>query len=266
MDSHIKDFFSQYSAKDSKGNFHCVIPLHETNQSWDEICKMCPALCKGWFELAHLVSTDRIDFIHDFWLSKLPYHPKLKDFLDVFFSGLDDIGIFLIQKKFEDSFEPHLVYSLNQDRGFFHGSLPATDQQIIGIKKFFPNELLPLDYMAFLQIHNGFRKATDCTGILSSDEMERSYQNFQVETSSGPILTNSGSPVDPKKLIPFYESFGMPFFQCFWTEWYPDYEMGNVYYSGLSKTISDTNKGDPYTSMAFPTFTDWLMFYLDKID
>ena len=59
----------------------------------------------------------------------------------------------------------------------------------------------------------------------------------------------------------------MPFFQCFWLEWYPEDEMGNVYYSGVANTISDlAAKATSAENMAFPTFTDWLMFYLETIE
>jgi hypothetical protein len=80
------------------------------------------------------------------------------------------------------------------------------------------------------------------------------------------IKTSDGIEVDPKTLIPFYESFGMPFFQCFWTEWYPEEEMGNVYYSGVSKKILVAEDERPSEeNMAFPTFLDWLMFYLERV-
>jgi hypothetical protein len=59
----------------------------------------------------------------------------------------------------------------------------------------------------------------------------------------------------------------MPFFQCFWGEWYPEREMGNVYYSGFTRSISDyTQFGVGVETMAFETFTDWLMFYLETIE
>jgi hypothetical protein len=71
----------------------------------------------------------------------------------------------------------------------------------------------------------------------------------------------------PKSLIPFYESFGQPFFQCFWGDWYPDQEMGNVYYSNATKKILVSNKKDDcLETMAFETFTDWLVFYLEKLN
>lgn len=81
-----------------------------------------------------------------------------------------------------------------------------------------------------------------------------------------PLLTAEGSEVNPKHLIPFYESFGFPCYQCFWADWYPDQEMGNIYYSGLTHTISANRDETVGTeNMSFPTFLDWLMFYLETI-
>jgi len=127
--------------------------------------------------------------------------------------------------------------------------------------------MLPSDYLAFLQIHDGFSKTTDSTGITPSNEMHKSYTQLQeIIQQHDPIVTKKGTAVDPSTLIPFYESFGMPYFQCFWAEWYPEEEMGNVYYSGALRTISDVYGGGLSTeTMAFPTFTDWLMFYLERI-
>jgi hypothetical protein len=269
MDHHIKEYYSQFHDETPKGNFHKVIALNENHAvTWSTACKMVPSLCKGWFELAQLSPEDKIEFTRDFWLSKLPYHPKVDDFLSQFFASLDDIYIYLIQRKFDDPFEANLVYSLSGDAGFFRGSIPASDAEILALKNAFPDVILPADYLAFLQIHNGFSKTTDVTGISPSAKMPLSYQTFQQTLEDfGPVLTSKGKDVNPKALIPFYESFGMPFYQCFWAEWYPEQEMGNVYYSGVTGTIIDVESKDPSSeSMAFPTFLDWLMFYMEKIE
>lgn len=269
MDNHIRDFFSQSENETPSGNFHKVISLHENRQlDWDDVSIMIPKLCKGWYELARLPTRDRMEFVQEYWLTTLPYHPKLQEFLSGFFSGLDDIGIFLYQQKFDDPYQASMVYSLKNNGGFFRGAPPALEKDVLDLKLHFPNVIFPQDYLAFLQIHNGFSKATDSTGITSSDLMWDSYTKFQ-EMAAGEfeITTTKGKPIDPTKLIPFYESFGMPFFQCFYTEWYPNNEMGNVYYSGVAKTISDINNGNSaFESMGFSTFIDWLMFYLERVD
>lgn len=267
MDHHIKDFYQSTSDGSPRGNFHEVIALHDLpGQNWETVHAKCASLPKGWFELSRLSAQDRIDFTRDFWLSKLPFQPKLTEFLMQFFSRLDDIAIFLFQKKFDDPFEAHLIYSLKNDGGFFRGEPPASEQTILALKNAFPNFILPDDFIRFLQIHDGFSKATD-TGIISSLKLPESYQAFQKMLSLQENVMSGSKPVDPKSLIPFYESFGLPFFQCFWGEWYPENEMGNVYYSGLTKTISNIKCRDPVTeNMAFATFTDWLMFYLETFE
>lgn len=268
MGQHTKEYFSQFSNDMSKGHFHKVIALHEKPElSWESISKIAPELCKGWFELSCLSSQDRIEFTQDFWLAKEPYHPKLDEFLTKFFGSLEDIAVYITQKKYDDPYEAHLVYCLKDDAGFFRGGPPATEKELANLQKAFSNFILPADYLAFLQIHNGFHKTTDCTGLICSSYMESAYKAFQkLMDEQGILTTYKGTIVDPSKLIPFYESFGMPFFQCFWAEWYPENEMGNVYYSGMTKTISDVESNDPSSeNMVFPTFTDWLMFYMEKV-
>lgn len=268
MGQHLNEYFSQFCDDNMKGHFHKVIALNQNpNITWDSISALVPNLCRGWFELSHLSPQDRIEFTCDFWLAKLPYHPKLSDFLSRFFASLEDIGIFITQQKFDDPYNAHLVYCLKNDTGFFRGALPASEQEIAELQRSFSSFILPADYLAFLQIHNGFCKTTDCTGLIIASQMENAYQNFQQLTEEAGILTTSkGNLVDPHKLIPFYESFGMPFYQCFWADWYPEEEMGNVYYSGMTKAISEVGGNDPSSeSMAFPTFTDWLMFYMEII-
>ena len=269
MDHHLKDYYRQFSDEAPRGNFHSVIALHQALElSWDAIKAKVPHLCRGWYELAHLNSKDRIDFSKEFWLSKLPYREGLDESIGRFFASLDDIGIFITQKKFEDPYEAHLVYSIKGDRGFYKGAPPASEKSLNNLQKAFADHILPGDYLDFLQIHNGFCKATDCTGISSAEQVPESYLGLQkLMQQHDSILTSRNTVVDPKTLIPFYKSFGMPFYQCFWTEWYPAQEMGNVYYSGEAKTISDVFSGVSGSEMmAFPTFTDWLMFYLERVD
>jgi hypothetical protein len=268
MDLHIKQFFHESSNEESPGNFHKVIALHEKPEiSWFEVVQMVPNICKGWFELSKLSVADRIEFLRDFWLNKIPYHPEMPEFIMNFFSTLDDVEIFIIQRKYDDPFEARLVYSLKDNRGFFHGAVGASDEELVVLQSLFPEIILPEDYMAFLKIHNGFSKATD-TGILKSTVVEETRNRFKLLIEQGgPLFTPSGQLVDPNTLIPFYESFGMPVFQCFWSEWYPEQEMGNIYYSGITKSISDIHGVDLGTeNMAFATFSDWLMFYLENID
>jgi hypothetical protein len=200
-------------------------------------------------------------------MAKLPFHPLLQEFLTVFFASLDDIGVFVTQKRMDCPFEPSLVYSLKNESGFFRGGIPANEEDISALQAHFPKYLLPSDYVAFLKIHNGFCKTTDCTGLISTTKIPETYNVLQDYLEKGEsLLTVNKLDIDPKALIPFYESFGMPYFQCFCGEWYPEQEMGNVYYSSSTGTISDVRSSEiGFNNMAFPTFTDWLMFYLESV-
>ncbi|OJU82625.1 MAG: SMI1/KNR4 family protein [Chlamydia sp. 32-24] len=267
MHGFINDYYSEFSEKKQNGKFHKVIALHENKQiSWGEIQKIAPNMVRGWFELAHLCDEDRINFLRDYWLVKLPYHPKMGEFLNRFFSSLDGIGVYLTQKSYDDPFQIQLVYSLKSGNTFFSGCAPATEEEINHLSTYFSKWILPQDYLAFLKIHGGFCKTTDSTGILKPSQVINTYKQFQAYLINEEPLIVRGRAIDPSTLIPFYESFGMPFYQCFWAEWYPELEMGNVYYSGTSKSISFVANSDEFQdSMAFPTFSDWLMFYLEEI-
>lgn len=268
MDRHVKEFYRPFSAEFPEGKFHKVIAVHEApDVDWNALHSQFPVLCKGWYELSLLSPSDRIEFSREYWLSKLPYHPNLSEFLMRFFDSLDDVGIYLYQKKFDDPFEGNIVYSIKNNNGFFRGGAGVSEKDMLEAAAKFKDCIFPADYLAFLQIHNGFWKTTDCTGLIKLEDLSETYERFvsQVLNSEQPVVTTKGVQIDPKKLIPFYESFGMPFYQCFWSEWYPQQEMGNVYFSGNAFTISDVSQ-EGTDSLAFPTFLDWLMFYLERID
>lgn len=269
MDRHVEIYYKRSSDDEPGGKFHEVIALHSAPDTpWENITGLVPSLPRGWYELAQLPTRDRIDFCRDYWLSQFPYHPGLSEFLYRFFTSLDDLGIFITQQKWGDPFKVEMIYSLAGDCGYYSGGLPAGADELARFQEEFPDYILPKDYLAFLRIHNGFCKTTDCTGLTKMANFKESYLKFQELISGEPLITTTkGKQVDPKSLIPFYESFGEPFFQCFWGEWYPQGEMGNVYYSNASKSISDVTCKDPSCeTMAFPTFTDWLIFYLERVE
>lgn len=269
MDKHILEFYKKHPDDLPQGHFHQVIDLNEAGViSWEDVVKKVPKICKGWYELSKLSQKDRIEFVKDFWVSKLIFTPTLQLSIDRFFQSVDEIAIFLVQKKFEEPFEAHMIYSLKNNQGFFRGASGASEQDIETMKRNFAGTIFPKDYLGFLEVHNGFSKTTD-SGIFSTHEMPTRFDQFQalVTTKEGMLTTLDELPVEPMSLIPFYASFGMPFFQCFWSEWYPEMEMGNVYYSGVSNTISIlASKKPSVENMAFPNFTDWLMFYLETIE
>lgn len=269
MDSHFNELFHEFSENSPKGNFHKVICLNEfLDMTWENISKLVPTLPRAWYELSQLPLEDRMEFLHEFWANKMKYHPGFSDVLKNFFSRLDDIGIYATQKLFDDPFHPQIVYSIANNSGFFRGCPPANEINLIDLQNSFPGVIFPQDYLAFLEVHNGFHKTTDCTGIIDSNNMYNAYQKFQeLVQNHGEIYTKNNQPVDPKKLIPFYQSFGMPYFQCFWSEWYPENEMGVVYYSDSSHKVSDVNDGGTTIEhLCFSTFTDWLMFYIEPVD
>lgn len=268
MDKHLRDYYSSASDGCPKGNFHKVISLNDSpDVGWEKVKACVPLLPRGWYEAAQLDVKDRIEFISAFWLKQLPFRPRLNEVVAKFFGELDDIAIFLIQQKFDDPFRAEMVYSCRGDRGFFRGHPPATDLEIAYLKSLFPDYTFPKDYRAFLRIHNGFYKSTD-TGVLQTSQMEITYATLQkLLQEKEEQRTEAGEVVNPKALIAFYESFGLPCYQCFWGEWYPEDEMGNVYYSALTQTISSgKKKGSWAENLAFPTFLDWLMFYLENIE
>lgn len=259
------EYFNGLWKETSLGTYYEVIPLHHSQDiTWKEIKEKDPFISRGWFELARLPSQDRIEFTRQYWLSKLPYHAKLMEAINQFFLSIGDIGIYIAQKEPIDSFESFLMYKLKDRKGFFRGKAGASDEQIHSLEDVFKDAIPPNDYVAFLRIHNGFSKATD-TGILTTYELQEKTNQFRsLLDLEDPLITAKGTLVNPDTLIPFYESFGMPVFQCFWTEWYPDNEMGNVYYTGIDNTLSDVIRSHTSTdNLAFKTFSDWLVFYLE---
>ncbi len=266
MDHHINEYFSEFSKEEEGGNFHRVLAVHEQpDLDWERLSSEVQHLPRGWFELAHLTPEDRVEFTKEYVLGKLPYQPAAQDGLIRFFQRLDDIGIYVTQKTMDDPYEAQLVYSIAENGGFYHGYTPALEEDVIEMEKAFPDLILPADFIAFLRIHDGFSKYSD-TGITRTRSIPAITRSFhQYLRDSEPLTTHTNESVNPKSLIPFYESFGLHGYQCFWADWYPAGEMGNVYYSGIEKTLSNPTCGTPAETLAFPTFLDWLAFYVEEI-
>lgn len=267
MDTHIRRYFSQVSGDQQGGRYEQVIVLHENpDLTWKELSPLVPALPKGWVELMKLSPEDRVEFTRDYWISQLPYHPENLERISSFFFSIKDIGVVLAKRRATEPLLPHMIYALKGDEGFFHGGHPLQENERLSLYQLFGEQVLPPDYLAFMGIHNGFSKTVD-TGIACTATLPEVIARFQqILQNSPPLLTTKGKTVNPHSLLPFYESFGMPFYQCFWKDWYPGSEMGNVYYSSETNTISDpSEKGTEVENMAFPTFLDWLFFYMEKI-
>lgn len=263
MSEHIHEFIM---GDGPDKHFHQVIALHESpDLKWDTISNLAPFLPRGWYELSRLPLEDRIEFTHEYWQSKLGASAHLERRLNEFFENLDEIGIYITQAKERGPFDVHMVYSLKAAAGFFHGGPPATDETIDTLIKRFGHINFPSDYLAFLHIHDGLSKYTD-TGLIKSRDMAQVYQRFQHLLAEEMLVRPDGEVIDPESLIPFYESFGLHCYQCFYADWYPEEEMGNVYFSEYDRSISNFLDLQSFEeSLAFPTFVGWLIFYLEDI-
>jgi hypothetical protein len=261
MNTLVRDF---YRAKEKEESlFRTVMFLSECPDSWDDVSRKSGGLPRGWFELCRLPSDDRIEFVRDFWLNLLPYHPSFHLFLTEFFERLDDVGVVLTQAGEQAPLAVEMIYSLRDNSTFFRGLPPCTESELNELKNSIA-AALPHDYLAFLRIHNGFGKLSDM-GFMRSSQIagaqKRLQDQFLWEERS---LKMGNRTMDPSALIPFYESYGLGSYQCFYNEWYPGSEMGNVYLSGIDYTISDYRDRKEWADqMAFPTFLDWLVFYLE---
>ncbi len=267
MNEQVPDYFTH----DHPGqHFNKIISLHEAKDlNWENLSQKMPLLPRGWFELARLPAEDRIEFTREYWHAKLLYMDRdaihLEKHLNHFFGNIEEIGIFATQGKSGGRFDVHMVYSLKDEGGYFQGFPPASEGALDELKKRFAHIDFPTDYLAFLQIHDGFSKYTD-TGLIKSREMAQTYQKLQHLLAKEVLVRPDGSMIDPAHLIPFYESFGLHNYQCFYADWYPKKEMGNVYFSEQERSISDFFDGDDaLDSLAFPSFLGWLIFYLEDI-
>lgn len=264
MSEHFHEFFR---VDDPENPFHQVIALHEAVElTWDKISALAPFLPRGWYELSQLPVSDRIEFTRDYWLSKIGFFSaNCERKLCQFFENLEDIGIFAAQSKQTSLCEVHMVYSLKHAAGFFHGRPPITQEALEDLVRRFEYLSFPDDYLGFLLIHDGFSKYTD-TGLIPSREMSQVYQRFQRLLAEEIIIRPDGEMIDPARLIPFYESFGLHCYQCFYADWHPEEGMGNLYFSEQDRSISNFLDSERLEdNLAFPTFLKWLTFYLEDI-
>ncbi|WP_194848210.1 hypothetical protein [Candidatus Neptunochlamydia vexilliferae] len=70
-----------------------MIPLSESNFTWEEAHEKVPRLTKGWFELSKLEPTIRLEFTRDYWFNALPFDPHVHAFIDRFFGGVSEVGM-----------------------------------------------------------------------------------------------------------------------------------------------------------------------------
>lgn len=228
---------------------------------WEEISEKVPDLPRGWFELSRISVEERIEFVSGLWLDRLPFHPKVYPFLSHFFSRLDDIAIVVVKQGFDA--QPEMVYSLADNSSFFRGFPPATEEDVRQFRSEI-GAIIPHDYLSFLRLHNGFGKLSE-QGLIRMEEISPVRERMKgILLHQDKVIQRKGHIVDPDALIPFYEDYGLNSFQCFFADWYPGSEMGNVYLSGINYTVSDlTDRQNWVEQLAFPCFLEWLVYYLE---
>ncbi|MDP1608642.1 MAG: SMI1/KNR4 family protein [Chlamydiales bacterium] len=258
----VRQFFNVEREK-GDAHFNEVFFLHEEmNEQWESLSERAPCVPRPWFELSRLSSAERIEFVSDLWLQRLSYHPKGYPALVNFFEKLDDIGIIIHRQSEEEPFAVEMVYSLADNSSFFRGLPPCKEEDLDRLKTLIPYDL-PADFLSLFRIHHGFGKLSEL-GLLQVDAMIEARQNVIDLVLKGEVpMYLQDRLVDPDLLIPFYESFGLVSYQCFYADWYPGSEMGNVYLSGIDYAISDITDRKTWTEqLAFPTFFEWLVYYL----
>lgn len=263
MNSLVMQFFTGTEERPFKE----VIFLNEqSNVSWEDISKKAPHLPRGWYELSKVSAKDRVEFTRDFWLDRMPYHPSAHPGFYDFFEQLDDVCVVLMKKREDDPFEAQLIYSLADNSSFFRGNPPCKESEIQELS----HEIemtLPRDYICFMRIHDGFGKLSEM-GLLEVEDLAHARRRvMDLMIQSNHRITVKGKTVDPSSLIPFYETLGLASFQCFYRDWYPGSEMGNVYLSGIDYTLSDLDDKKAWSeNLAFPTFSEWLVQYLQGMN
>lgn len=263
MNSLMKRFFSG-----SKENQFMEVRFlsEETDVTWEEISKVAFDLPRAWYELSRISPQDRVEFTRDFWLDRIPYHPSAHPSIFEFFEQLDDVVVVLTRRVEGEPMDAELVYSLADDSTFFRGKAPCTESDIQELKTEIEVNL-PRDYLSFLKIHNGFGKLSEM-GLLEIQEIADTRRRvIELFLRTEKRIKSGEMDVDPGALYPFYEALGLSSFQCFFSDWYPGSEMGNVYLSGIDYTISDvSNKKSWVENLAFPTFSEWLQLYLQGMN
>ena len=221
MNSLIRQFFSVAGEVRDVSFYEVFFLNQQKDWDWKTASQYAPGLPMSWFELSRISFTDRIEFIRDLWLDLIPYRPKTHAAISDFFMCLEDVEIILHRQTAEEPFTAEMVYGLADNSSFFRGLPPCRREELDGLRSEMPFEL-PRDFQAFCQIHNGFGKLSEL-GILKIDEISEERRKLISSLLKAESLLMSGDePIDPGSLIPFYESFGLASYQCFYADWYPE--------------------------------------------
>lgn len=263
MNSQIREFFRVEGTQEP--HFQEVRFLSEEPKlDWKEIEPT--GVPRGWFELSQISSQDRVDFTRDFWLARLPFHLSATSRLQSFFEELDDVAVVVCRQTKEEPWRTELIYSLADNSSFFRGLPPAEEDDLDWVKKQLGMEL-PRDYQAFVHLHNGFGKQAELGVLPIEDLVDTRQRLIDIAMRSEKLLRSGQSEVDPYSLVPFYEEYGVGGLQCFNREWYPGSEMGNVYFSEIDYTLSDTRDRKAWSeNLAYPTFLEWLATFLEGMN
>ncbi len=263
MNSLCRQFFTA----NKENRFNSVRILSEEPKStWDDVNQIALDIPRGWYELSRIMPRDRVEFTRDFWLDRIPYHPSVHPAIFEFFERLDDVAVVLLQRMSGEPMDAELVYSLADNSSFFRGQVPLNEETLAECKGEFDFNL-PRDYLAFLKIHNGFGKLSEMGLLELQDVMEAKRRVINLILKADRRIKSGEVDVDPGALVPFFEFLGLSSFQCFYSDWYPGSEMGNVYFSGIDYTISDVSQKKTWgENLAFPTFSEWLSTYLQGMN
>jgi hypothetical protein len=242
--------------------FDQALLLERAGWDWERACREAEGLPRGWFELSRIGQEHRVEFVREFWTALLPYHPAASVKIDEFFGRVGEIDVVLRRQNGEEPLVAELVYSLRDNSSFFRGLAPASEGEEEEARRQL-GVLLPRDFRAFCKIHNGFGKLSEL-GVMRLEEMGGARREIEMAVwGAAEPLYSGPERIDPSSLIPFYHSFGLASYQCFYRDWYPGSEMGNLYFSGIDYTISNVSDRKRWSEeLAFPTFIEWLAAFL----
>lgn len=252
MNTQVRDFYQ-------REGINIKFLKDEPSLDWNEAKKL--GVPRGWYELSKVSIEDRVDFVKALWLKTLSFHLRATEVIEEFFDSLDDIIVVACAESEDEPSRVELVYSFADNSTFFRGLVPAEEEDIFWAKRQLEPDL-PSDFWAFFRLHNGFGRRAEL-GLLALEDLEEARDRLIhriVRSDKG--LRLGGDPCDPYTLFPFFEQFGS--FQCFAAGWYPESEMGNVYFSGIDYTVSNVGNRKTWTeNFAYPTFLEWLAAYLE---
>jgi hypothetical protein len=256
MRSFVRNYYQNANSIEGiKDPFHEVLLLSsDLDFTFEELKAKADNFPRSWFELISLSTKEKKEFLFEYWLDTL--HPSFEFLqeLDIFFSSLEDIGIFLVKEFVSSPYLVELVYSLEKKNLFFVGLPPRMTPFSAEAELF---SFFPDDYLSFLKIHNGFRRF-DEKGIIPLEQLkEYSYRFQKCYTESLKKIPLGQRVDDPKVFFPFSrdKNGGVSCFHLGFNN-----SIGKVCYINNHCHL----KTDPMVGFerTFDSFTHWLCHYL----